>query len=665
MNITWVKSRNFAIMAATCLSTFTILNSVSASAAEPGSKWLPWMEFGGYYNTENASRGEVAIFLPVSQSSTDLLFIDARGKIFEGDAKEGNFALGYRHMHGSGFNLGAWIGADARTTDQDNGFWQLSGGFEALSHNIDLRINWYGPATEERAAGSTDFTKVHISGSNIVMTGGQEVALQGIDGEIGIRVPLELINLGSPDLTLRAYAGGFYFDNDLALEEVAGLKTRLELRVENIIPSITGSRLTAEYEFSYDDVRDDRHEFGARLRIPTSPDDSTLLASLTLQERRMIDGLERDTDIVTTRSKAETVEDALTGTDFDRVAQVTGGGSITTTSNTAGANSLLIVNGTIAGGQTVQANQTVQGGGSTIQVRGRRSGTVAGFKASGSKPTVTTGAGDIITLTGNNTHIAGLLIDGQATSADGISGGSDKSNIAITQNTLLGINSDGIFFEDRNDGIIIANNSIAAAAANNANGINFRNDNSNITITNNTITAFNDSIEIDNRNSNILIANNILTSRVGNGGETIEFGGENSDLTIRDNILTADDNAIEINQNNSSGTITGNMITTVNGVGIRLGVGASTGNNFTVTNNTFGAIGEAAIQIAHSSTVTIADNTFNGAIGTFLLDVDGVGNVLSGTGNTSAVAVTCQSGTFTGTVTVSGVVLQDGVAPCN
>ena len=98
--------------------------------------------------------------------------------------------------------------------------------------------------------------------------------MQGIDAELGFRLPTELLNLALPDIELRAYAGGFYFDDDLALEEIAGLKTRLELRVENIIPSLRGSRLTAEYEYSYDDARGDRHEIGARLRIPTSNDET-------------------------------------------------------------------------------------------------------------------------------------------------------------------------------------------------------------------------------------------------------------------------------------------------------------------------------------------------------------------------------------------------------
>ena len=79
---------------------------------------------------------------PSLNPTTDLFFIDARGKFFEDDVKEGNFALGYRRMHSSGFNFGAWLGADARSTERNNGFWQLSGGLEALSYDFDAPVEF-------------------------------------------------------------------------------------------------------------------------------------------------------------------------------------------------------------------------------------------------------------------------------------------------------------------------------------------------------------------------------------------------------------------------------------------------------------------------------------------------------------------------------------------
>ena len=571
---------------ATALSALLLgaVATAPASAAHDDDIWQAWYEIGGFYNSDDASRGEATVFVPLTQSLRDLTFVDVRGKIFEEDVEEGNFALGYRHMTSSGFNLGAWIGGDVRNTSLDNTFWQLSGGLEALSHNFDARVNWYGPVTDPQLANDATgtFTEVLLSGNNIFMIGGEEVALKGFDGELGVRLPVEFLQIDPNQIELRAYGGGFYFDHDDALEEVAGGKARIELAINDIIPELPGSQLTAEYEYSYDDVREDRHEVGARLRIPFSqPGHGQALRSLTGQQRRMVARIERDTDIITVQSEEENVEDALTNTDFDRVAFVNNGGSITDKSAKAGDNSLLIVRGTVNNGtQTVQANQTVQGGGSTIQVRGRKSGAVVGFTAPGSKPTViNTGGGNVISITGDNTHIAGLLIDGNNNGGNGIGAGNDKTNIAITQNMIQNTGNNGIRFVNRNSKILIQNNTITDPATNE--GIDFGNDNSDVIIDGNTITdPSSDGILFNNRNNRITVTNNIIS---GGNDQGIEFDDDNSNVTIEGNrIFDFNDEGIDFDDNNTNIRIANNMIFDVNDEGIQF----SNGNaNVTILNN--------------------------------------------------------------------------------
>ncbi len=457
---------------------------IATTAVAENNKWNPWYEFGGYYGTDEASRGEAVLFMPLSQDADTLVFTDLRGKLFEHGAMEGNMALGYRQMFESGFNYGAWIGADLRHTEYDNTFWQMSGGFEALSDSFDARVNWYGPATSSKAAGGS-FADVILEGNNIFMVGGKEVPLHGGDAEVGLRFPV-----ANDTGVLGLYVGGFYFDHHEAYKSVKGPKARAELAMDDILPSLPGSRLTAEYEYSDDDLRGDRHQVGLRLRIPFGAGSSSKV-SLTRQARRMVAGLERDTDIVFGQSKKEYVEDALTNTDFDQVAFINNGGGITTESAAAGDNSLLIVNGTVNDGtQTVQANQTVQGGGSTIQVRGRSSGAVAGFTAPGSKPTViNTGAGDVISLTGDNTHIAGLLIDGNSNGEHGIGGGSGKTNIFITQNVIQNIGDDGVSFVNNNSNVTVSGNTISNT---DGDGVHFKDNISNVTVSGNTFTDIGD-----------------------------------------------------------------------------------------------------------------------------------------------------------------------------
>ena len=453
-----ITRKGFAAAVLVALSSAT-LASASAPSHKP-SYWHPWFEIGGYHNsrdddssdstgTSGTNRGETTIFAPISGSERSLVFGQMTAKFFEDSAKEGNLALGYRKMTTFGFNLGAWIGGDVRRTEIDNTFWQLSGGFEALSKNVDLRLNWYGPVTKPQT-GVAGFAQLHLQGSQIYMTGGEEVGMKGVDGEIGFRLPTEYLKLNPKVFELRAYAGGYHFENDEALEDITGVNGRLEFRINDVIASLPGSRLTVDYEVSHDDVRDTRHDVGMRLRIPLNGGKSAQsLASLSHQQRRMLDGVERDTDIVTARSKAEFVADALTGTNFDRVAYASGTSVVTDTSNAAGDNSLIILNGEVQGAQSLQGNQTLQGGGSTIQVRGRKSGLVVPFTAPGDAGRLTSpvGVNDNLTLQGSNTHVAGITIVGNG----GVAG------------TMFGefLSNDGVDILDRNKNIFLTDLNIS------------------------------------------------------------------------------------------------------------------------------------------------------------------------------------------------------------
>ncbi len=409
--------------------------SLAGETAPDHDKFHGWWELGAYYGSDDSSRGEVTIFQPLGQTASSLFFADLRGKFFEEDTQEGNIAVGYRRMLTSGWNLGIWSGLDVRSTDTDNKFWQASGGIEALSERWDFRANGYVPLTGPKT--SPSLAEVSLTGNSIFMIGGEEVPLYGVDGEIGFKVFGGHRGGGSKDgisygrhTELRIYGGGFWFDADDALEEIAGPRARIEFRIEDIIASMPGSRLTFEGEFSHDDVRNDKWEFGARLRIPFggSRDSHTDLSS---QQRRMTEGLERDTDIVTAASEAEPVEDAQTKLDFDRVAYVDAGGSLTTTSTNAGDKSLIVVRGDpVAGQQTLQGNQTFLGTGSVLQVRGLKTGSVANLLIQGSRPVINQPANALIVrLLASNVHLAGLNLEG--------GGGALTSNSGISFNNFL------------------------------------------------------------------------------------------------------------------------------------------------------------------------------------------------------------------------------------
>ncbi len=658
-------------------------------------KWTPWTELGGVIGKDGANRGEMTLFAPLQQGATSLLFADIRGKLFDENVQEANLALGLRQMQSNGWNLGAWAGFDMRSSEEGNSFYQIAGGLEALNERWDVRLNGYVPITDPQS--TPGLAQVVLAGNRIFMTGGEEMALYGFDGEVGYRL------LGGRKLTgrrheLRVYGGGFYFDRDDAIEKVAGPRARIEWRIDDVIASLPGSRLTLEAEYSNDhsgiDSRADRLEVGARLRIPLGGDGLSghqRPHALIAQEQRMTEAIERDIDIVTQVSGDEAIEDAKTDVRFDQVAYADGGTGLTTAIAT-GDNTLIIAdggNGTIAGNVTVGPNQTLQGGASTIPVRGRRSNTVANFTAPGSKPTVQTGGNDdVIIVGGSNVHIAGLTIDGLGqTSDDGVDIIDDKTNIVIDQNMFVDIGEDGFDADFGNSNVRILNNMFANIAED---AIDLEDSNTDFTITGNSInvpgSADSDGIELAFFNSDITISNNVIVIGGGNEGDGVDLFTGNSNITISGNtISTAGDfgDGVEVFDSNNGITITGNTISTTgnnaDAVFVGLGNGLLGVSTITITNNTLSATGTAseALDVGIFNVIQFSNNSFTGAFDDVVVDFDGNPNIVNGTGNTIFPGTTftniCEgNGNFTGTLEVidnstgtpNTVTIINGGAPC-
>ena len=153
---------------------------------------------------------------------------------------------------------------DRRNSEFGTNFDQVSFGVEALSADWDLRLNGYAPLNDrERVASSTSSVTsesssgggaatVEVIGSSIfLVTEGSsistttittqselyELALWGVDAEVGYRIPLERFGhdpawglslkdeseaLSSRYHDLRVVVGGFYFDHADLDDEVAG-----------------------------------------------------------------------------------------------------------------------------------------------------------------------------------------------------------------------------------------------------------------------------------------------------------------------------------------------------------------------------------------------------------------------------------------------------------
>ncbi len=634
----------------------------SPTSTQAQNKFVGWWELGGFYGTDDSSRGEIVLFTPLMQSATTLFFLDARGKLFEEDVQEANLALGYRQMLPSGWNLGLWAGWDIRDTEEDNRFHQVSFGLEALSERFDVRVNGYVPVTDPKA--SPGLAEVFLRGNNILMVGGEEVPLYGVDGEVGMLLfgrsrggggGLKGAPARAKRHELRAYAGGFWFDDDDATEEVAGPKGRLEYRINDIVSSLPGSRLTIESELSYDEVRDTRFEIGARLRIPfgaRGSDAALRTASLTPQELRMIEGLERDTDIITVESKEESVIDNATNVAMNAVSFANNANQFANAVN-KGGNRLIILqrNGaqidvSATEGQSVKNNQTVQGGASTILMRGARTGTVTGFKAPGSRPTLFSGDGNalrgVVTVDGNNTHLAGLNIRGAGGRTIAVAGnhgvrGIDglnnvvleqldvrnlgdegikfrdgNSNIRVTHSNIENISDAGVFFDDNNRNLAVYGTTFTRVGE----GVDIQSDNRNITIDHVRV-ADTGTIAIDFRddNRNVWIANTRVTNA---GSRGIDFDDGNRDVTITDTtIRNSGGDGIEFEDDSRNIKI---AYTTISGAVTR-GIQIDNNNsNIAIYHVTISNVAGEGIDIQSDNTNITIDHTTLSNITSFGID---------------------------------------------
>jgi len=638
--------------------------------AEP-KPFFGWWEFGGYFNTDDTSRGEVVIFSPLAQSDRSLLFLDARGQFFEHDTQESNLALGLRQMTASGWNLGVWSSWDHRNTSHDIGFDQVSFGLEALSVGMEFRANGYVPLDDSAlVSSSTAFTPgvpfAELSGSDLfVVTGGDvtttsllfELAYHGFDAEAGIllfggdRDPNAPVS--GPRHELRAYAGGFWFDSKDAEEEIAGPMGRLDYRIEDVIASVPGSRFTIESELSHDEVRDTRFEVGARLRIPFGvgrPAKLARIAELTGQQRLMVERLERDTDIitndqteVTTTTTPLTREGAIddaTDVALDAVSFASTAAELAQAVNLGGNRLIIVQDGgsvidvSATEGQALQARQTVQGGASTILIRGKKTGEVVPFTAPGQRPTIF--SSDDNTNTGiftvnTATHLAGMNlrgIGGQGISEPGnrgVRGLNNLNNIVIEQMDIRNMGGNAIRFEANNSNIRILDSTLANIGGNIINFDDFNSDiriervafsqnltdaikfdefNDTVHVLDNTFTNVNQAIDFDDNNSNLWISGNTLTN-LDNRAIEIDVGNRNvwiTDNTMRNTVI----GAIFAGSRNSNVTISGNSITDETAFGISI---RDDNENITIADNVLNRTGQEGIRIQDNNTnVTIAGN---------------------------------------------------------
>ena len=441
-------------------------------------------------------------------------------------------------------------------------------------------MNGYLPETGIKSGGGFNGAVAELINGNIVIGTSAESALPGLDFEVGRF--FGSWQSSKMEAALRGYIGAYHFDRaDDSASAVSGPRAGLELRLFNLDLLGEGSRVTLTGQVQYDSTRGTQGLGMVSLRVPlgtrilgrTAPKLSPL-------ERRMVDRIVRDIDVVTSATSTTVSEAAInarTGSLITGAAVVQAGGDLPGTSTKLGANSVLVLDGSkgaIATNKTtnVHNGQEVMGGGSKLQVIGASTGAKATFTAPGTRATINAAGATAFTLTNvTKAQIQGL-------------------DIATTGAKAFGISNDGGSNNSFSNVTIATSGSFANGITN---SVSDNNSFSNVTIATSGINAhgiFNDSGS-NNSFSNVIIA----TSGSGAHGIFNHDGRNNSFSNV--NIATTGFSAHGIfNDRGKNNSFTSINVTKAGGNGIHI----DTSSGITLNKSVFTNIGGSVVGLSNA-----------------------------------------------------------------
>lgn len=319
--------------------------------------------------------GELNLLAPMAQDSKNITFINLRGQTDNNDSSEVNLGMGKRSIADSFFGndemvYGYYGFLDARNSENDNKFYQVTLGYEFLSDYFDFRNNFYAPINQEESIRLQNQTLVNENNTIMMQFQNKEKALYGSDIEVGTNLPwLIPFNKGLRN-QFRVYGGAYYFTND-GVKSIAGPRVRAELRLYEAdrLPFLpTGSSITISGEYQEDNIRGNQKFSALRLSVPLQKvSRKNLLSGARL---RMIDPVVRDIDIV--NSNVTTKEQAIlpSGQNLSAIATASDSSSLYNATTNGRDNSIVILNNDISTSltNTVQSGQLVANPGDVVRI---------------------------------------------------------------------------------------------------------------------------------------------------------------------------------------------------------------------------------------------------------------------------------------------------------
>lgn len=407
-------------------------------------------------------------WVPLAQDRDRVLYGDLRLMGDDQDSREWNFGIGYREVNDTAdavMGVHGWF--DRRRSGRGSVFYQVTGGFEYFSEPLDIRVNAYVPFNqEEKYAIPAASTAPYLADTGIYFDSPGVLAEKPLHGaDIEFSIPLTALQ-GDME-SFRVSAGGFAFKGR-GLDGLHGIRLRASAEVT---PNLEiGAR------FETDNMRGNQGFVEATLRLPFGAKASRRTLGI---RSRLDESPERDIDVVTAAATVvppQEMRPVLNAQDnmaqrvfhVDNSQTVNGDGAIDTPfNNLADANAaadragdvIYINRGTGTslrmdqGAMLSLSQQSIIGAGVDFVYDGGRFSTGTGqtfdgvvLQAAGAAPVLTNAGGHGVTVTGEETCIAGVEIENAA--GHGIfvnaSAGGSLSNIMIQNVTLRDNTGDGI-----------------------------------------------------------------------------------------------------------------------------------------------------------------------------------------------------------------------------
>jgi hypothetical protein len=450
-----------------CIAVAATMTCVLPTARADDIKLKPRVETNIRAGTERSILMTEAWF-PLAQDSGRVVFGDVRLMGDDRDNREWNFGLGYREVNDAAdavMGVHGWF--DRRRSKRGSVFYQIAGGFEYFSDDLDIRLNAYIPFNQEElyaipAASTTPYladTGIYYDSPGVLA----EKPLHGFDVEFSIPVKALQGNMES----FRVSAGGFVFKGD-DVDSLHGYRLRAAADVTQNIE--IGAR------FESDNQRGTQGFLEATLRFPFGSKASAKTLGI---RSRLDESPERDIDVITAARTAVPPQEGLSVLNAaDNTAQrvfhvdnsqaANGDGSLDNPfNNLADANTaadragdvIYINRGTgtslqmDSGAVLALDQQSIIGAGTDFVYDGGRftTSTGANFNGTvlvpaGAAPVLSNTAGHGVTITGEDACIAGVTVDGAfghgifaAAGAGGQLGNLMIKDVALTNNTGDGL----------------------------------------------------------------------------------------------------------------------------------------------------------------------------------------------------------------------------------